>query len=477
MPQSLPLVLPVDPSRTPGEQQYQQQIQRIAASATSYGTTAQIPTNNLYTGQIYFNTTLQEQQVYNGVDWISSAASNAPLSNTQLQQVSAIVAENQQSTYTAVPTGSTLPGYGTVGQFFYNTTSNLLYQWNGYEWLSVGVPSGSGLPISGTTGQFFANTNNGLLYTWTGTTWNQVGVAYGSTLPLTGVAGQFFANSTDGQLYVYNGSAWVAAVPAANITGQITTTQITNGAITTPLLAANSVTAGNIVANTIVAGNIAAGTITATQIAASTITAAEIAAGTITATQIAASTITGGNIAATTISGNKMIAGTVTATQMAANTITAASGIIANAAVQTLTIAGNAVTVPVGVYTAAAISPYSSGATCQTAFIATTIIAPIILTISCHYGNQYYSSGLSFTVVPSTLYITRNGTTIFSCADIGYDQNATAAGSAAEAISFTIVDNPGIGSWTYLYYFTYGTPNNNAAFCSNNSITLLCCQR
>ena len=72
-------------------------------------------------------------------------------------------------------------------------------------------------------------------------------------------------------------------------------------------------------------------------IAANTITASQIAAGSITSTQIAANTIVGGNIAA----------GTITAGNIAAGTITAASAVIDNAAVNTLQIAGNAVTVPV----------------------------------------------------------------------------------------------------------------------------------
>jgi len=94
-------------------------------------------------------------------------------------------------------------------------------------------------------------------------------------------------------------------------------------------------------------GLIAANTITSTQIAANTITASQIAAGSITSTQIAANTIVGGNIAAGTITAGNIAAGTITAGNIAAGTITAASAVIDTAAVNTLQIAGNAVTVPV----------------------------------------------------------------------------------------------------------------------------------
>jgi len=124
--------------------------------------------------------------------------------------------------------------------------------------------------------------------------------------------------TTDGNLYRNVSNTWTAAVDGG-------------------LIAENTITAGQIAANTITASQIAANTITASQIAANTITASQIAAGSITSTQIAANTIVGGNIAA----------GTITAGNIAAGTITAASAVIDNAAVNTLQIAGNAVTVPV----------------------------------------------------------------------------------------------------------------------------------
>lgn len=138
--------------------------------------------------------------------------------------------------------------------------------------------------------------------------------------------------TTTNQLWRSTGTVWTAAVPTVDLTGQITTTQITDDAviavkiaaltITAAKIAANTITSGQIAANTITAGQIAASTITAAQIAATTITAAQIAAATITATQIAAATITGTQIAAATISAGNIVAGTITATQLAALTLT-----------------------------------------------------------------------------------------------------------------------------------------------------------
>lgn len=66
----------------------------------------------------------------------------------------------------------------------------------------------------------------------------------------------------------------------------------------------------------------------------------------ITGDLIVANTITASNIAANTITGNEITANTISAAKMVTGTITAASAILANAAVDTLQIAGNAVIVP-----------------------------------------------------------------------------------------------------------------------------------
>lgn len=112
--------------------------------------------------------------------------------------------------------------------------------------------------------------------------------------------------TTDGKLYRYVAGAWTTAVAAPDITGQITTTQITPGAITTPLLAAGAVTAATIAANSITANEIAANAITASELAANSVVAGKIAAAAISATEIAA-----GQIQATHLAANSIAVGTL----------------------------------------------------------------------------------------------------------------------------------------------------------------------
>lgn len=180
-----------------------------------------------------------------------------------------------------------------------------------------------------------------------------------SALPAAGTAGRVVLLTTDNQLYRDTGTAWTVAVPAVNvtgqltdaqlaalsaakITGQITTTQITDDAITTPKIFAGAVTTNEIAAGTIVANNIATGTITGTLIAGATITGTNIAGSTITGTNIAADTITAGNIAANAIGASEIAAGAVVAGKLAADSVVAAN--IQAGQITTVKIATGAVT-------------------------------------------------------------------------------------------------------------------------------------
>lgn len=104
-----------------------------------------------------------------------------------------------------------------------------------------------------------------------------------AALPSTGnFQGRTVMLQSDGKLYRWNSttttgtSFWTAAVPAVDLTGQITGTQITNGSITTPKIATGAVTANEIAAATITGDRLVAGTIQAAQIAAGAITASKL---------------------------------------------------------------------------------------------------------------------------------------------------------------------------------------------------------
>lgn len=149
--------------------------------------------------------------------------------------------------------------------------------------------------------------------------------------------------SSPRKLYRNNAGTWTAEVPTGDLTGQITTTQITDGSITTAKvvtgaitaneIAALAVTAGKIAADAVIAGTIAAGAIRAVDAAfdAAAIQTADIADAIIqtakigdlqvTALKIADLTITSAKIADATITSAKIIS--LVADKISAGTISA----------------------------------------------------------------------------------------------------------------------------------------------------------
>jgi hypothetical protein len=185
----------------------------------------------------------------------------------------------------------------------------------------------------------------------------------GATLPATGTEGQLFFLTTDGLLYRYHNGSWTAnltfaqidgslsgaqqaAINLANLTGRITSTQITNGSISTPLLAAGAVQTANLAAGSVVAGTIAAGAITSDKIAANSINANNANIANLSANILTANTITGGMIQAGTISSTNIAARTITANQISTATIAADSAFVNALQVTSLMIQGDAVVVP-----------------------------------------------------------------------------------------------------------------------------------
>lgn len=193
-------------------------------------------------------------------------------------------------------------------------------------------------------------------------------------LPSTGLfSGRTVYLTTDGKLYRYTGAAWSTAVPAvdvtgqltnaqiadlaatkvtgqltnaqiadlatAKLTGQITQTQITDNSISTSKIAAAAITTAKIAADAVTANEIAANAITAAKIAAGQVTTAKLAAGAVTANEIAANAITAAKIAAGEVTTAKLAVGAVTANELAANSVTA--GKIAAAAITAAAVGAN----------------------------------------------------------------------------------------------------------------------------------------
>jgi hypothetical protein len=197
------------------------------------------------------------------------------------------------------------------------------------------------------------------------------------TLPVSSnFAGRTVFLTSDAKLYRYDGASFISTTAAADVTGQITTTQITDSSVTTAKVAANAITAAKIAAGTITANEIAADTITAGQIAAGAINTSELAASAVTAAKILSGSITTTQIAASTILGGNIAAGTITASNLSVSTL---SAITANLGTVTAgTISGVSITTTSGAiagFTLASNS-FSSGSGVNSVLLESTLIGP-----------------------------------------------------------------------------------------------------
>ena len=320
---------------------------------------------------------------------------------------------------------SALPSGQPIGTVVYNTTDNKLYRWTGTAWISwIAAADILGTLTAAQIASVAAASITGTL------TAAQVAAVNASA-----IAGQLTA-------------AQIASITAAQVTGASWTgSQIAAGTITAGNIAASAVTATQLAAGAVTAASIATGAVTAGAIAANTITSAQIAAGTITGANIAAGTIQAGNIAATTITGNLIAANTIVAANLASGTITAGSGVIANAAIGTLQVAGNAITVTVGAATSSPVAT-TSVSTTYTLISAPSATAdgstPFI--VFGHTGTITLNGAVGLT--PS-LQITRNGTVIAQFFNPAYFTNG-------QNVTFQVQDTPPAGAVVYAVTLTTG---------------------
>jgi len=148
------------------------------------------------------------------------------------------------------------------------------------------------------------------------------------TLPSSGnFAGRQVFLTTDSKLYRYTGSAFTVAVPTVDLTGQITTTQITDNAITSAKVLAGAIVAGKISANAVTAGTIDANAVTAGTISAGAVNTTELAANAVNASKIAAGAVTVGKISVAQLDGISANLGNITAGTLTSVDLTASSGL------------------------------------------------------------------------------------------------------------------------------------------------------
>lgn len=114
-----------------------------------------------------------------------------------------------------VSSGTTLPSPVQIGQLFFLSTEEKVYVGTTVGWEPLqGANFGTGLPVSGNVGDLFFNTNTQLVYVWAGSSWNQIGgassVNSGATTPASGsTEGELFYNTTSDELLIWSGTAWV----------------------------------------------------------------------------------------------------------------------------------------------------------------------------------------------------------------------------------------------------------------------------
>ena len=344
-------------------------------------------------------------------------------------------------------------GYLRGGQTAYNTGTGFFlgYSSGAYKF-SIGDPAGNHLTWDGSTLAitgaltltntipYTQVTGLGTLATQDEITANDFAsgitpVEIVASLPVSGnFTGRTVVLTTDKKLYRYDGTSFVASVAAADVTGQLTNSQIADlaaakltGQITTTQITDDAITTPKILAGAISTAKIAAGAVTANEIAANTITAAKIAAGTITATELATDSVIAGKIAA----------GAVTATKISVSSLSAVSAILGGVTIDTT----------------GSLKGGQTGFDTGTGFFLGYDSGAYKFSVGNSSGNKFTWNGTTLTLVGnlsgvSTIDI--SGTAKFTGNNVSYGNAAVAAdGTGANAIVGRTSQTTGTGIWGY----------------------------
>ena len=152
-------------------------------------------------------------------------------------------------------------------------------------------------------------------------------------------------------LYRYTGTAWTAAVPAANITGQlveaqlalssVNTAQLVANAVTQVKMAINSVNTAQLVSNAVTEVKMALNSVNTSAIVQSAITEAKMALNSVNTSAILTSAITEAKMALNSVNTSAILISAITEAKLAQNSVNTAA-LVANAITQ-VKIATNAV--------------------------------------------------------------------------------------------------------------------------------------
>jgi hypothetical protein len=219
----------------------------------------------------------------------------------------------------------------------------------------VGITYSPTLPASGDKPDQIVMTSDGTLYRWDAGINEWTRALFGGIKPgdvdITGFASGLepvtiiatgplpAVKSTsaivwDGKLYRWNCTAYTSAVPAVDVTGQLTSAQIAaldavkligtmspdrigTGAILNAKLADNAVTVAKIANGAVSGPKLEAGSVIADKIATNAVTADKILANSVTTVKIATDAITAGKIAAGAVNTRELAAGSIVAAKIA----------------------------------------------------------------------------------------------------------------------------------------------------------------
>lgn len=94
-----------------------------------------------------------------------------------------------------------------AGSYYFNTTTNNLYQWDGYQHNELPVIINSTQPNIPSVNDYWLDTDTNILYVWNGLAWVQVQVISYATPPTEPVCDtSIWYNGTTA--YIWNGNAW-----------------------------------------------------------------------------------------------------------------------------------------------------------------------------------------------------------------------------------------------------------------------------
>lgn len=164
-------------------QQWLDRSQGALNLLTGAGVTAGRPTQDLFPGCPYFDTTENQLYVWTGSAWIAVGV------------ISGSTSERPADPY--------------IGQIYFDTTQNQLFTWNGTIWVATGVTAGTTASRPATdlyTGRLYYDTTLGQLIVWTGSAWRYTssgyyGVFYDTTTQTASSTTTAYAvtfNTTDG---------------------------------------------------------------------------------------------------------------------------------------------------------------------------------------------------------------------------------------------------------------------------------------